>query len=87
VISLLTMIRLTERVLAEVENRDCPPGITFLFGIRLQLWPVFQKLMNENIEAVKKVAEGSGSGYFSRAVTIAEGTVKHVSVCSWSIQT
>ncbi|THV08393.1 vacuolar sorting protein [Dendrothele bispora CBS 962.96] len=78
VISLLTMIRLTERVLAEVENRECPPGITFLFGIRLQLWPVFQKLMNENIEAVKRVAEGSGSGYFSRAVTIAEGTVKHL---------
>ncbi|KAF5359016.1 hypothetical protein D9758_004735 [Tetrapyrgos nigripes] len=78
IISLLTMIRLTEKVLAEVENRECPPAVTFLFGIRLQMWPLFQKLMNENIEAVKKVAEGSGSGLFSRTVVIAEGTVKHL---------
>ncbi|KAK7060497.1 Vacuolar protein sorting-associated protein 52 [Paramarasmius palmivorus] len=76
VISLLTMIRLTENIVTEVENRDCPPAVTFVFGLRLQLWPIFQKLMNENIEALKKLAEGSSGGYFSRAAVISEATVK-----------
>ncbi|ESK94403.1 vps52 sac2 family protein [Moniliophthora roreri MCA 2997] len=76
VVSLLTMIRLTENVVTEMENRDCPPAVTFVFGLRLQLWPLFQKLMNENIEALKKLADGSGGGYFSRATIISEATVK-----------
>ncbi|EEB90381.1 hypothetical protein MPER_11420, partial [Moniliophthora perniciosa FA553] len=76
VVSLLTMIRLTENVVTEMENRGCPPAVTFAFGLRLQLWPLFQKLMNENIEALKKLADGSGGGYFSRATVISEVTVK-----------
>ncbi|KAF9076804.1 vacuolar sorting protein [Rhodocollybia butyracea] len=76
VISLLTMIRLTEHVVTEIENRACPPCVTFMFGLRLQMWPIFQKLMNENIEVLKKLAEGSGGGYFSRAATVTEATVR-----------
>ncbi|KIK67980.1 hypothetical protein GYMLUDRAFT_155416 [Collybiopsis luxurians FD-317 M1] len=75
VVSLLTMIRLLEHVVTETENRACPPGVTFMFGLRLQLWPVFQKIMNENIEALKKLAEGSTGGYFSRATVITESTI------------
>ncbi|KAJ8086801.1 Vacuolar protein sorting-associated protein 52 [Marasmius tenuissimus] len=76
VITLLTMIRLAENVVSEMENRGCPPGVSFVFGVRLQLWPLFQKLMSEHIEALKKLAEGSGGGYFSRAVVANEATVK-----------
>ncbi|KAF9268122.1 vacuolar sorting protein [Marasmius fiardii PR-910] len=74
--TLLTMIRLVENVVTEIEHRGCPPAVTFVFGLRLQLWPLFQKLMTEHIDSLKKLAEGSGGGYFSRAVVASEATVK-----------
>ncbi|KAF7332020.1 Vacuolar sorting protein [Mycena kentingensis (nom. inval.)] len=68
-VPLLTMIRLTESVMTEVQKRSCPPGESFVFALRLKMWPVFQKAMTEHVEALKKVAEGgsvasaaSGSG-------------------------
>ncbi|KAG7096788.1 hypothetical protein E1B28_004198 [Marasmius oreades] len=76
VTTLLTMIRLAENVVTEMEHRGCPPAVTFVFGLRLQLWPLFQKLMSEHIESLKKLAEGSGGGYFSRAAVASEATVK-----------
>lgn len=82
-VPLLTMIRLTEHIVTEIENRSCPPGVTFMFGLRLQMWPVFQKLMNENLEALKKLAEGSGGGYFSRAAVLTEASVRTVSRISF----
>lgn len=33
------------------------------------MWPVFQKGMTEHVESLKKLADGSGSGYFSRSST------------------
>ncbi len=72
------MIRLIEDVAAEIENRACPAAVTFMFGIRMDLWPVFQKVMSENIDGVKKLAEGGGSSYFSRAVALTESTVANV---------
>ncbi|KAJ4497821.1 vacuolar sorting protein [Lentinula lateritia] len=80
ILPLLTMIRLTEHVVTEIENRACPPGVTFMFSLRLQMWPVFQKLMNDNIEALKKLAEGSSGGYFSRTTIITESTVKSICI-------
>lgn len=78
VISLLTMIRLAEDVVAEVENRACPPVVSFLFTIRLKMWPIFQKAMSEHIEALKKLAEGASAGYFGRSSTVTEATVLKV---------
>ncbi|KAI6163061.1 vacuolar sorting protein [Pisolithus thermaeus] len=62
---LLTMVRLTEAVLAEVQKRQCSPLETFFFTMRLQLWPVFQKVMTEHCDSLKKVAE-KPSGYFAK---------------------
>ncbi|PCH41154.1 Vps52-domain-containing protein [Wolfiporia cocos MD-104 SS10] len=79
VVPLLTMIRLTEDVMAEVQKRSCSPLETFIFTIRLQMWPVFQHSMAEHIESVKKLAEGATSGYFRRGVTTTDGAI--LSIC------
>lgn len=78
-VPLLTMIRLMEDVVLEVQKRNCPPVEFFVFGLRLQMWPVFQKAMAENIDALKKLAEGTGSGYFSRAAVTTNSSVANVS--------
>ncbi|KAI6047442.1 vacuolar sorting protein [Pisolithus marmoratus] len=64
-IPLLTMVRLTEAVLAEVQKRQCSPLETFFFTMRLELWPVFQRVMTEHCDSLKKVAE-KPSGYFAK---------------------
>lgn len=63
------MIRLAEDVVAEIQKRHCPPAEVYVFGLTLQMWPVFQKGMTEHIDSLKKLAEGTGSGYFSRTST------------------
>jgi len=78
VIPLLTMIRLTEDVVAEVQKRNCPPLESFVFALRLQMWPVFQKAMAEHINSLKKLAEGASSGYFSRTSNTTDGTVSNI---------
>ena len=83
VVALLTMIRLTEDVVAEVQKRGCPPMESYVFGIRLQMWPVFQKVMTEHVEALKKLAEGTGSGYFGRSAATTDTLVSSVSPNFW----
>ena len=77
VVPLLTMIRLTEDVASELDARSCPAAVTYMFGLRMNLWPVFQKAMTEHVESVKKIAAGNG-GYFSRAVAVTEASVLNV---------
>ena len=72
------MIRLTEEVMGEVQKRGCQPLETFLFGLRLQMWPLFQKAMTVQIEGVKNVAEGAAGGYFRRATTTSDATIATV---------
>lgn len=74
------MIRLTEEVIAEVQKRGCPPMESYVFGLRLQMWPVFQKAMTEHTEALKKLADGATSGYFSRSAATTDGLVSSVGV-------
>lgn len=76
-IPLLTMIRLTEDVAAEVQRRGCGPLETFVFTLRLKMWPVFQKLMAEHADALKKLAEGAaaGGGYFRRVGVTTDAAV------------
>ncbi|KAI0832302.1 Vps52-domain-containing protein [Trametes gibbosa] len=74
VVPLLTMIRLTEDVVAEVQRRNCGPLETFVFAIRLKMWPAFQKLMADHIDSVKKFAGGAGGSYFRKS-TMTEGAI------------
>lgn len=76
-VSLLTMIRLTEDVASELESRRCPPAVSFIFGLRMNLWPVFQTCMSQNIDSVGKLAAGGG-GYFSRAAPLTDVRVSVV---------
>ncbi|XP_006459988.1 hypothetical protein AGABI2DRAFT_202530 [Agaricus bisporus var. bisporus H97] len=78
VIPLLTMIRLSEDVVTEVQKRRCPPGEQFIFGIIIQMWPVFREAMSQNIEALKKLAEGTSGGYFARATVTTDAMVSDV---------
>jgi hypothetical protein len=53
-----------------------------VFGLRLQMWPVFQKAMTEHIESLKKLAGGASNGYFSRSVTTTDAAVSGVRLLS-----
>ena len=66
---LLAIIRLTEDIVSEVQKRGCGPLETYIFTLRLKMWPVFQKLMAEHVDALKKFAEGASAGYFRRSGT------------------
>lgn len=74
------MIRLTEAVTAEVQKRDCAPLENFLFTMRLQMWPAFQKIMSEHCDALRKVAEGGAASYFSRAASTTDASVLNVKI-------
>ncbi|KAF8529060.1 Vps52-domain-containing protein [Hysterangium stoloniferum] len=79
IIPSLTMIRLLENTLGEVQKRHCPPLETFILGLRLTLWPVFQKDMNAHVESVKKLVDGAGSaGFLSSKPTVRDTLVQSV---------
>jgi len=77
---LLTMVRLTEAVIAEVQKRQCSPLETFFFTMRLQLWPVFQKVVSEHCDSLKKLSERP-SGYFSKAPVTTDALVTNMCKC------
>jgi hypothetical protein len=78
VITLLTMIRLTEDVVAEIRQRKCVPLEVFVFGLVMQMWPMFQTAMTQHCESLKKLADGSG-GYFTKSVAITDASLATVS--------
>lgn len=81
-ISLLTMIRMNDKLIATAEARGTIPLTTYLQGWRLQLWPAFSKAMDAHIESVKSLgdsAEAKGlAGYMSKGVK--DGAVRAVAV-------
>lgn len=79
VITLLIMIRILENTLSEVQLRGCGPLESWLFGLRMRFWPVFQKLMADHITSLQKLAESNTSGYFRRSST-SDATVQAVSM-------
>ena len=64
--------------MGEIQKRGCQPLETFVFGLRLQMWPLFQKAMTDQIEGLKKVAEGAGGGYFRRTATTSDAAITTV---------
>jgi hypothetical protein len=63
-IPLLTMLRLNDGVLAELEARGCTPLESMVLGLKLGMWPLFQKQMDSHIDSVKRMADAaSGTGF------------------------
>ena len=66
--SILCMTRLNDTLIDQLIGKDkegsCPTqGMeSHLIGIRLQLWPLFQKEMGTNVDSIKKLSEGTSSG-------------------------
>lgn len=83
------MIRIAEDIVAEIQKRHCPTAETYVFGLSLQMWPIFQKGMTEHIESVKKLAEGTSLGYFGRSSTTTDAMVENVrfKVTNWPLTT
>ena len=65
--------------MGEIQKRGCQPLEFFVFGLRLQMWPLFQRAMTDHVEGLKKAAEGAGGGYFRRAATTSDGAIATVS--------
>ena len=72
------MIRLVEDVMAEVQKRNCNPLETYIFSIRIQMWPVFQKGMADHIDALKNYVDGSSAGFFRRGTITTDAGVAQV---------
>lgn len=55
---------LADQLLGTDKNGTCPAAAmeSHIIGLRLQLWPLFQKEMGAQVDSVKKLADGSGSG-------------------------
>lgn len=58
-INLLTMAKLIDSVLQEVQVRQISPLESYFQKIRLSMWPVFQKQMHAHLEALRKLTSGS----------------------------
>lgn len=80
------MIRLAEAVVGEVQQRGCGPLEPFVFGLRLQMWPVFQRAMTVHVDALRRLADGAGAGaaaFFGRGTQTTDAQVNAVSAqCS-----
>lgn len=74
----LTMIRIIENTLAEVQTRGCVTLETWLFGLRMQFWPIFQKLMSEHVSSLNRLAEAGTGGLFRRAAGPTDETIRLV---------
>ncbi|TDL29409.1 Vps52-domain-containing protein [Rickenella mellea] len=78
VTSLLTMIRLNESVILEVQKRECTALESFVFGLRLHFWPVFQKMMTDHIGSLNKFADAATAGYFKRGAPITDIAIQNI---------
>jgi hypothetical protein len=82
-IPLLTMIRLNDAILAELDDRGCAPLEPTMLRLKLGMWPLFQKQMDSHVESVKRMADAAGGGGFGAMLGRAglkDAAVKEVSL-------
>ncbi|KAL7422535.1 Vacuolar protein sorting-associated protein 52 [Cryptotrichosporon argae] len=81
-ITLLTLIRLNDAVLATADARGTTPLMPYLTGWKMALWPAYRKEMDRQVDSVKRLAdeaEGKGlAGVFGKGVK--DGVVGQVAV-------
>lgn len=79
------MIRLNETIIAAlVDGSRCPPMEAHLIGVRMSLWPTFSKVMNAQIESVRKIngAGGAAAGAlsFAKATGVKDSAVQIIAL-------
>lgn len=79
VVPVLTMIRLNEAAYHEVCRRSCGPMETFMVGIRMSLWPLFQSEMGAHVESLKTLADSATGSMFARG-NVRDPVVRAVSI-------
>lgn len=54
---------LAEQLLGDSKNGTCPAAAmeSHIIGLRMQLWPLFQKEMGIQVDSVKKLADSGGA--------------------------
>lgn len=63
-ISLLTLIRLNDRLLSISDSRGTLPLMPILLGQKMAMWPVYRKEMDAHIDSLKRLAdEAEGKGF------------------------
>ncbi|KAH8929151.1 Vps52/Sac2 [Atractiella rhizophila] len=83
-VSILCMIRLNDEIYEElIDGGRCPAMENYLVSLRLRLWPLFQKEMNAEIDAVRKIngsvqTSGGLFGGRSSTVNVKESQVQQV---------
>lgn len=76
------MIRLNDAVLVELDDRGCTPLESTMLGLKLAMWPLFQKEMDSHVESVKRMADAAGNSRFGamlRGAAPKDSAVKEVS--------
>lgn len=65
------MIRLNDEIIATlVADQCCPPMENYLIGIRLALWPLFQRVMGLQVDSLRRIngsVQNSGVNVFAKA--------------------
>lgn len=65
-ITLLTIIRLNDRLIATAESRGAQPLIAYLTGWKMALWPLYRKAMDAHVDSLKALADAAeGKGFAS----------------------
>ena len=81
-VSLLTMIRLNDKLIATADARGAIPLVSYLTQWKMLLWPAYRRAMDQQVESLKALAdqaEGKGlAAYLSKAVK--DGAVRAVAV-------
>lgn len=67
--TLLTLIRLNDRIIATAESRGAEPLIAYLTGWKMALWPLYRKAMDAHVDSLKALADAAeGKGFASYLV-------------------
>jgi hypothetical protein len=80
-VSVLSMIRLNDSIYsALIDGGACPTTLmeNHLVSLRLSLWPVFQKGLGAQVEAIKKLSGSTSGSMFGAKTLLKDATVQAV---------
>lgn len=71
------MIRLNDSIFTSlIDTTHCPPMENHLIGIRLSLWPLFQKTMGAQVESLRRINGTAASGGVFTKTSVKDSAVQ-----------